>query len=376
MRLQRRPGAIESSHVSARIESTRALAALGVLVYHLQVTAHGYDGNWSRLALGTRALMFGQFGVAVFFALSGYLLFRPFARAAIIEGRVDLRRYIVSRVLRILPLYYAAVGLLLFIQPAHQLTWDQVWRHLLFVQYLDTKIPLVDFPLWSLVCEVGFYTLLPFLGWSLARLSRGSSVRALCVVILFGLGAWLLSAVAARQTPYVVWNFSLPANLIYFVPGMLIATVEGVVNRGAVRLPNRGASTACLSIAAAVSWVLMLPGPTSGGVLVAAGLTLAAVVASNSAFPGRRRRYSPLPALGLRSYSLYVWHLPIVTALAGAGWLNGSMAHDAAVAVPLCLAVAVLSYAVIEAPCMRLRRWVVPGTTEQPPLRTAVRSVS
>ena len=306
--------------------------------------------------------MFGQFGVAVFFASSGYLLFRPLARAAITEGRVDLRRYVISRALRILPLYYAAVGVLLLIQPAH-LTWDQAWRHLLFVQYLGTNIRLVDFPLWSLVCEVEFYALLPLLGWGVARLARGSSARGVCIVILFGLGAWLLSAVASRQTPSVVWNFSLPANLIYFVPGMLVATVESALNRTARRVPHPRVATAGLIIAAAASWALMLPGATNDGVLMAAGLTVAAVAASNSAFPSHPWRLSPMPALGLRSYSLYVWHLPIVTALAAAGWLNGSMPHDAAVAVPLCIAAAAVSYAVIEAPFMRLRRrWLVPRT--------------
>ncbi len=358
-------GAIES-HTSPRIESTRAVAACGVLVYHLQVTGHGYAGNWSQLALGTRLLMFGQFGVAVFFALSGYLLFRPFVRAATAGGDVDLRRYLLSRILRILPLYYAAVGLLLLIQPGGQLTWDQTWRHLLFVQYLDTKIPLVDFPLWSLVCEVEFYALLPLLGWVLARLASGSMRRALGVVMLFGLGAWILSAIASPQTPSVVWIFSLPANIIYFVPGMLLATVESAANRRAVPLSKPRFWTACLIVAAAASWALLLPNPTSDGVLLAAGLTVAAVVASNAAFPGRHWRFSPLPALGLRSYSLYVWHLPIVTALASAGWLNGSISHDAAIAVPLCLAAAVLSYAVVEAPFMRLRRRLVaPRVTGQ-----------
>ena len=66
MRLRCRNGAIES-HTSPRIESTRAIAALGVLCYHLQVTVHGYDGEWTQLSLGARVVMFGQFGVAVFF---------------------------------------------------------------------------------------------------------------------------------------------------------------------------------------------------------------------------------------------------------------------------------------------------------------------
>ena len=59
----------------------RALAALGVLGSHAwgehhSFTPAAYDGHLDRLVFG------GGYGVYVFFALSGYLLFRPLARAA------------------------------------------------------------------------------------------------------------------------------------------------------------------------------------------------------------------------------------------------------------------------------------------------------
>ena len=79
---------------SARIESLRAIAALGVLVGHEFVVARGlrFDSYLDRVILG------GGFGVDLFFALTGYLLFWPFARRLFGDGpRVDLRRYTLNR---------------------------------------------------------------------------------------------------------------------------------------------------------------------------------------------------------------------------------------------------------------------------------------
>ena len=348
-------GGVAGSHTSPRIEATRGLAALAVLAYHLQVVTHGYNGSWPALTPGARVLMFGQFGVAVFFALSGYLLFRPWLRTVITAQRIDIKRYALNRVLRILPLYYAAVVLLLLVQPS-PLSWDQMWHHLVFAQYLTPDVRPVDGPLWSLICEVEFYALLPLLGAALLSIARGSSARAVWSVTGFAVAAWALSRAALTQTPYPVWNFSLAANLVYFAPGMLVAAVEVHSRHTAIRVPHARSIAVGLSVGAAGCWALLLPWPTRDEVLLAAAATLAAVVACNHAFPVQRRRFAAMAALGLCSYSLYVWHLPIVSALAGAGILNGWLPHDAAIAVPLCVLAAALSYALIEAPFLRLRR--------------------
>src|SRR3954447_21096105 len=93
---------------SARIESLRALAALGVLLGHLWGQANAHAAGATMDGFGARVLLGGGFGVWLFFALSGYLLFWPFARAALGDGRrIDLGRYARNRLLRIVPLYYA-----------------------------------------------------------------------------------------------------------------------------------------------------------------------------------------------------------------------------------------------------------------------------
>src|SRR3954454_1054035 len=95
---------------SARIESLRALAALGVLVGHAYGWAHGFGADIYSSYLG-RVLLSGGFGVFLFFALSGYLLFLPFARQSYGSGGpISLRRYAINRALRVLPLYYVVIA--------------------------------------------------------------------------------------------------------------------------------------------------------------------------------------------------------------------------------------------------------------------------
>jgi peptidoglycan/LPS O-acetylase OafA/YrhL len=91
----------------------------------------------------------------------------------------------------------------------------------------------------------------------------------------------------------------------------------------------------------------------------AAALMVAACVLPLRAGPlVRALGAKPLAAVGVVSYSLYLWHFPIVTHLSRSGPVFGSVALSYLTLVPLCLAVAFVSYAAIEAPFLRLRkRW-------------------
>jgi peptidoglycan/LPS O-acetylase OafA/YrhL len=357
------------THTSRRIEALRAVAALSVVGYHIQVVTHGYDGNWAALPAAARVAMFGSFGVNVFFALSGYLLFRPFVRAACGAGSIDVARYAINRAVRILPLYYVAVVLLLATQPGGA-SWDQVWRHLLFAQNLSTGTRLVDGPLWSLVCEVEFYALLPLLAWVILRSAGGKPGRALVNTCLFALGALLLESVTWGASPSTVWNFSLPANLVAFAPGMLIAALQvELLRHPRVQLRSRIGMSA-LALAAAGTWIAMYPGPTRLGVVLASGLTLAAVVSADHALPPSRRRVAPLAAIGIASYSLYVWHLPLIDHLAALRVLGSNTLVNVLIVVPLCVALAAVSYRCVELPFLRLRRrWA--GTRASAPVEEA-----
>src|SRR5204862_4735013 len=97
------------------LDGLRALAALGVLTFHVWLYRVG-DPPGPRKSVGDHLLLQGNLGLICFFVLSGYLLYRAFARAALTGERADLGGYARRRVARIVPAYYACVAgcLLLF----------------------------------------------------------------------------------------------------------------------------------------------------------------------------------------------------------------------------------------------------------------------
>src|SRR5262245_5006866 len=93
------------------IEGLRAIAAMSVLVYH--VYSYGAP-NGRPPDLGPLSGLFPKFslGVVLFFSLSGFLLYRPFA-AAVLRGEPGpgVRRYLRNRALRIVPAYWVILSL-------------------------------------------------------------------------------------------------------------------------------------------------------------------------------------------------------------------------------------------------------------------------
>src|SRR5581483_8489917 len=124
-----------------------------------------YATWWHRTLLG------GGFGVFLFFALSGYLLYLPFARSTFGGSRpVDLRRYARNRVVRILPLYYVVAVSYLIASGAPIRQWA---AFLTFTEnFSRSTLGQVDGPMWSLVVELLFYALLPLIAMAVAWLSR------------------------------------------------------------------------------------------------------------------------------------------------------------------------------------------------------------
>ena len=342
----------------ARIEGLRALAALAVLTGHAFAWARDYRWEETTATFADRAILGGGFGVYLFFALSGYLLYLPFARRDFATGTVDLRRYGRNRALRILPLYWVSVAVLLVAQEGGGTT-EQWWRFLLFAQELSEETAgTVNPVLWSLVVELQFYVLLPALAWIVARAAGDSLETAATFLAMVGAASF---AIYALEPPGAVAGAdargSLPATLFFFAGGMLVALLR-------VRLDARAPGLAAGALGRPWPW---LAASVPLWVAVVASYDLAALAAPASALvvaacvlPPRADRawrllsWRPLALLGVASYSLYIWHLQVIEAL-HREWDTGFpvlLALSLAVCVPLALA----SYALVEAPALRLRR--------------------
>ncbi|MEO3758502.1 acyltransferase [Mycobacterium sp. B14F4] len=220
----------------ASLTGIRAVAALLVMATH---AAYG-TGAYNRGYLG---LVFArmEIGVAIFFVLSGLLLFGAWVRAAA-EGTAPpaLRRYARSRFRRIMPAYIVTV-LLAFVlyefrdispNPGH--TWSGLLRNLTLTQiYSENYLTLYTHQgltqMWSLAVEVAFYAALPGLAYLLlVVLCRRRWRTGVLLAGLAVLGAlsplWL---VVLHTTDWLpdgagLW---LPHYLVWFVGGMTLAVL-------------------------------------------------------------------------------------------------------------------------------------------------------
>lgn len=363
---------------SARIEALRALAALGVLLGHVWGWSQDYGAGAYESGLA-RALLAGGFGVFLFFALSAYLLFLPFARATWGDGRpVSLRRYARNRVLRVLPLYYVVVGTYLVL--VGEGLRDEWWRFALLLESFSPEtVAKVVPPVWSLVVEIHFYLLLPLLAAVLRLLAGSSLARAVTLVLLLTAGLWAVRLLTVTTAdPTAVWRYSLPATACFFGPGLLLALLvvawegrrPGWTERSLVAEPLLWVAASAALVALVVrrfQW--------DGLLMPACFLLLGACV-----LPLRSDRglgvlgWRPLGVLGLASYSLYLWHEPVVRLLHQEVDLPGGFLGLLAASSAASIAIALISYRLVEVPFLRFRRPTLPTGVQQEDAVAVVRA--
>jgi peptidoglycan/LPS O-acetylase OafA/YrhL len=312
----------------------------------------------------TSKIMFGGgFGVYLFFGLSGYLLFWPFARRHFGGGDpIDLRRYAINRAVRILPLYYVVVFVVLLAKHG-EVTLGTWARFLTFTEnFSPATVGKFVGPAWSLVIELQFYALLPLLAFGIAAVARGSRGRAAAFIAALGIAspAVRIATMYATDASDPLWRFNMPTTFLFFTSGMMLALLRLSWEE---RRPRwvRGplASGDAWFLASLPLWALVVLVSYQLGPLIwpASFLVIGAVVLPLSEGPlTRSLRWRPLTVVGVASYSLYLWHLPVLEAMTNAGLRTTSLAALTAIGIPICIAVALLSYAIVESPFLRLRR--------------------
>ncbi len=365
---------------SRRIESARAIAALAVLVGHVWAVSLAFRGLFD--GYGSRLLIGGGMGVHLFFVLSGYLLFWPFARAMFGDNApTDLRRYARNRALRILPLYYAVIFILLVFQPldASRSDW---WRFALFIQnYSPRTIFKLDSPMWSLAVEVQFYILLPLIAGGVALIARRSLARGAAVIGLFGIASAVLRwwqvlrhGDAATPTDFLAGYASFSTLFFLFATGMLICLLRLHWERKPPRWLATPLGRAEVWIGAAIlgwavvvwdrSWVM--------GIAVPSFLLVGACVLPMRGGVAHRVMESRwLARVGVISYSLFLLHVPLIFAMIDKvtfrrpdGGTGVRPAHEVSffkllvATLVVSLTAATIGYFAIERPfLLRRRRW-------------------
>lgn len=202
------------------LEGMRAFAAIGIVVTHVAFQT----GAASSPIMGR---VWGRFDltVAIFFALSGFLLWRPHAAHARGQGHAQpVRRYLWSRAVRILPAYWVVVTLVLLFLPNTGSSW-RVWASNLTLTQVFVPLTLTEgmTQMWSLSVEVAFYLMLPVVGLLMAGL-RGEAARYRIPVLLTASIVSLVWAFIPISTPDAIHHDNwLPAYVPWFAAGMILA---------------------------------------------------------------------------------------------------------------------------------------------------------
>jgi peptidoglycan/LPS O-acetylase OafA/YrhL len=346
---------------SGAVEAMRGLASLGVVEAHVWLFARAPFNPVA--SFRSQLLYAGGLGLVVFFSLSGYLLFRAFARQYFAAGRrVSLRGYALNRVLRIAPLY-AVVMVVLVVLTQHGGTPLQWLRFATFTQgFFPDTVATVDGPAWSLAVEAHYYLLLPLLAWLVALISRGTLLGAAAVllaIMLAGVAARLLLVIDS-QTPTDMARYNLPTNVQYFIPGMLLALLEiaWAAGRPAWLAGYLGRSDIWF-LGALACWLVAQRFPGNDAFLLVGSFLAVGGCALGVLHAGVVRHaleFRPLVLLGLLSYGIFLWHLPLLDWLyRHTGVPHGFLLLLAATLV-LVLPLATLTYRFVESPFLRMRR--------------------
>ena len=364
----RTSGAGEKDNFRPDIEGLRGIAVLLVVLYHA--------GTLSNSSLQIPG---GFIGVDLFFVISGFLITGLLIRERERTGKVSFSRFYARRVRRILPA--AAVVLLVTLVIAYQLvalsSRSAVMedgassaisianiRFAMTTDYFNPTnnsfSPFLHF--WSLGVEEQFYfvwpALLAVVAWRRPRL--GAAV-ALTVVLV---ASFVASVVVTQSSPATAF-YLLPTRAWQLAAGGLLALGVGSLARAPQAV--RAAVGELLSVAgwlalAALVWVALtldsktVPYPGTAALIpTLAGVMLIAAGAERVG-PGALLRLMPVRFLGKISYSLYLWHWPIL--ILGGLYLGGPLDQSLSPLQALVLAgfsipVATVSWGLIEEPFRR-----------------------
>lgn len=305
------------------INGLRGFAIIAVLWQHL-FGPYFTNGNGfafdKQILHWTFFLAYGWIGVPLFFLLSGFVLFLPFARgSARMETRNDAARFYRHRAARLLPLYYFA-ALMSFslnqLPPVHDARFPAELIAIagaLFAFWQHGYTPHLNPPLWSISVEIWFSILFPVMVVAVRRWGA-FKVVVICLVLSFGsrtLGVWIAPQPQPELLPL---SRGLVASLATFAMGMLIADkyVAGVRLRNPTAVILLGAVILTVAVAldhAIGRWlsIAFIDVLAAGFACVMAGLLSLDDGALRRAFANR-----PIQVLGMMCFSIYVWHEPIL----------------------------------------------------------------
>ncbi len=345
-----------------QIDGLRFVAIIAVLLYHVQgyVQAKaGFDPSLARAPL--HALMAaGYFGVPLFFAISGFIICKPFLE----PRQVSLRAYFLRRLSRLEPPYFINLLLLFAIKLwALDLAFPEFLPHLVAsLFYLHGPVygshSEVNGVAWSLEVEWQFYLIAPL---AVAVVVKGQGwLRHLAFAVLLLAGGL---AYRADYSDLPRLDLSLIHYFGFFAAGIWVAIVDRELSVDGGR--RVGLDAIGIAAALATLWIL------TSQMRLAVALPLLTFLIVLGGLRGRILARAlgvwPVHCIGAMCYTIYLYHFFVVSALGRIhdrlfDWPASSSAallQFSAIAVPVTLLACIIPYLLIERPFMVWR----PGRT-------------
>ena len=322
------PALSTSKGFRADIQGLRAVAVVLVVVFHLF----------------PQTLTGGYVGVDVFFVISGFLITGLLVRRSEAANRVDFKDFYIRRARRLLPaactviVATALAGLVIL--PRTQ--WAELGRdalasafyvenYLLYMRNLDylaadaAPSPLQHY--WSLSVEEQFYIIWPLVIaaglWVAGRL--GARARPILFGLLFALAAASFASSVLRSASDPGAYFLTGARIWELALGGLLALAGPALSlKPSARLVLRWLGLAMILVSGVMfSGGTVFPGYAAA--LPTMGTVFLLLPTSGTSFdPARLLETRPAQYLGDISYSLYLWHWPVI--ILGAVWAGGTLA--------------------------------------------------
>jgi peptidoglycan/LPS O-acetylase OafA/YrhL len=353
-------GSPDQSGRIASLDGIRALSIALVLFCHTSGTRFFPSFEYIRQYAG-------NFGVRVFFVVSGFLITTLLLEELSKTGRISLKWFYFRRFFRIFPAAYAFIlvfSILAFLGVV-ELSLPQILHAFTYTVNYQKVSNWNTGHLWSLSVEEQFYLLWPAV-LAISGRKKGMWIAAAAMVI-----APALRTAGHYWAPSPRWNYVFEANMDTLATGCLLAGLRQRLADSASYCRFRASRAFLVVPAVGVAAYFLQGNPAFGLPLgftlmnVSIALCIERAVRSRTDLLGRFLNWGPLSFVGVLSYSLYLWQEPFLNRLGTSPlcWfpINLICAGSAALA----------SYYLVERPFLKLRKGI-----ERSHAATASRSVS
>lgn len=317
----------------AALTGLRGFAALVVVVVHVSVRT---EYPWLGLP---------SYGPVSLFVLSGFLLYRPWARWVLRLGRdPDIQVFARRRLLRIFPAYLVVLFAIAAIYPPARPVGVDGWLYSITLTWIyePGQFPEVMAQTWSLATELSWYFALPVMavvsGAFARRWPPATALRIVAGLMWLSLPVtigWVTWVHVNDKAIYFTYSFWLPGFLFCFAGGALIglyaeAHAAGIINPSRMqRITSDPWALPLFLVAVALFSTSALGGDDgfvphsfaqdqmrlAASTLIALVLLLVVVFGPSTSPINRLMSTRPLTAAGRWSYGLYLWHLPLLVIL-------------------------------------------------------------